>query len=109
MSVNISNRFLGSLIQARHEYLFHFTSVHAKGIRILLFFSSIMGEELVWACKNGDLDQVKAIVEKPVRKLFCGSALEEIFHFICGCVKCCFIDMFFRTTCFEFGVFLKIQ
>ncbi|XP_078346596.1 myotrophin-like [Oculina patagonica] len=24
-----------------------------------------MGEELVWACKNGDLDQVKAIVDKP--------------------------------------------
>lgn len=24
-----------------------------------------MVEELVWACKNGDLDQVKAIVEKP--------------------------------------------
>ncbi|CAH3156564.1 unnamed protein product [Porites lobata] len=24
-----------------------------------------MGEESVWACKNGDLDQVKAIVEKP--------------------------------------------
>lgn len=68
VSINISNRFLGSLIQARHEYLFPFTSVHAKGIRIFLFFSSIMGEELVWACKNGDLDQVKAIVEKPVRK-----------------------------------------
>lgn len=30
-----------------------------------------MGEELVWACKNGDLDQVKAIVEKPVRTLCC--------------------------------------
>ena len=68
MSINISNRFLGSLIQARHGYLFHFTSVYAKDIRIFLFFSSIMGEELVWACKNGDLDQVKAIVEKPVRK-----------------------------------------
>lgn len=24
-----------------------------------------MGEQLVWACKNGDMDQVKAIVEKP--------------------------------------------
>ena len=30
-----------------------------------------MGEELVWACKNGDLDQVKAIVDKPVRKERC--------------------------------------
>lgn len=27
-----------------------------------------MGEQLVWACKNGDLDQVKDIMEKPVRK-----------------------------------------
>lgn len=45
----------------------------------------------MWACKNGDLDQVKVIVEKPVRKLLCGSAPKEIFHFICGCVKCCFI------------------
>ncbi|CAH3039923.1 unnamed protein product [Pocillopora meandrina] len=24
-----------------------------------------MGEQLVWACKNGDLDQVKDIMEKP--------------------------------------------
>ncbi|PFX32702.1 myotrophin-like [Stylophora pistillata] len=24
-----------------------------------------MGEEFVWACKNGDLDQVRAIAEKP--------------------------------------------
>jgi len=30
-----------------------------------------MREELVWACKNGDLDQVKAIVGKPVRILCC--------------------------------------
>jgi len=51
----------------------------------------------VWACKNGDLDQVKAIVEKPVRKLFCGSALEEIFHFICGCVK---LKSVVLLTCF---------
>lgn len=49
----------------------------------------------MWACKNGDLDQVKAIVEKPVRKLFCGSALEQIFQFICGCVKCCVLTCFF--------------
>ena len=35
--------------------------------RYFSLFSSIMGEELVWACKNGDLDQVKAIVDKPVR------------------------------------------
>jgi len=30
-----------------------------------------MAEALVWACKNGDLDQVKAIVGKPVRILDC--------------------------------------
>ena len=41
-------------------------------------FSSIMGEELVWACKNGDLDQVKAIVGKPVRILYCRYRISSV-------------------------------
>ena len=48
-------------------------------------FSSIMGEELVWACKNGDLDQVKASVGKPVRILYCLYRIS--LHFVMGCVS----------------------
>lgn len=40
----------------------------SRNIYIFYFGTSDMGEQLVWACKNGDLDQVKDIMEKPVRK-----------------------------------------
>ena len=64
---------------------FLFSSLHAKGRRIFLFFLFIMGEELVWACKNGDLDQVKAIVDKvKVRKSDVYTMKPPV---VCGCVK----------------------
>ena len=54
-----------------------------------------MKEELVWACKNGDLDQVKAIVEKPVRILYC---LYRITLVLCyGVCVCCLACVWFRT------------
>lgn len=50
-----------------------------------------MGEALAWACKNGDLDQVKDVAGKPVRKTmhvhnntslsgFCGCADPNLWH-----------------------------
>ena len=43
-----------------------------------------MGEQLVWACKNGDMDQVKAIVEKPV-----SNRLEHSLFQLCVGVEFC--------------------
>lgn len=63
----------------------------------------------MWACKNGDLDQIKEIVEKPVRDPRCFKRIilvmgcvPDLYLRVCGFALAALLSFFVKLLAYRF-------